>query len=91
MNEFLLGAVAMGFLTVAFYFLRFWQRTRDTLFLLFSISFFVQAVSNTVFALIADPTEGRAVFYLPRLVAYALILAAIAGKNLRPGTVKGDR
>jgi Trk-type K+ transport system membrane component len=63
----------------ALFFLRFWQRTKD---LLFSASFFILARSDTFFALeAASPAESRPLFYLPRFVAYALILAAIAVKN----------
>lgn len=66
----------------ALFFLRFWQRTKDLLFLLFSASFFILARSDTFFALeAASPAESRPLFYLPRFVAYALILAAIAVKN----------
>ena len=83
MNQLLGGAVVMAFVVVALYFWRFWRQTRDTLFLLFSISFLVQGLSHTALALSPDPTEGRPAFYVPRLVAYVLIVAGIVSKNLR--------
>jgi len=83
-NEFLLGAVSMGFVVVAIFFARFWQRTRDALFLLFAVSFAVQGLGHMMFAVEADPAESRPLFYLPRLLAYCLLLAGIAFKNRGP-------
>ena len=86
MTDFLAGACAMAFVVAALFFLRFWQRTRDLLFLLFSVAFIVLACSDTFLALAAaSPAESRPIFYLPRLVAYLLILAAIALKNRKRG------
>jgi hypothetical protein len=84
MRGFLFGTNTMGFIVVAVYFLRFWTRTRDLLFLLFSLSFGVQAVAEVAFAFAAVPNESRPEFYWPRMVAYTLILAGIAHKNLKP-------
>jgi len=84
MNEFLMGAVVMGFVVAALFFFRFWRKTGDVLFLLFCVSFLVQAAARMTFALVANPTEQRPVFYLPRLFAYLLILGGITSKNLKP-------
>ena len=89
MNQFLLGANAMGFMLVSAYFFRFWQRTRDALFVWFSLSFAVQAVAQGTFAAFAaSANESRPAFYLPRLLAYCLILIAIVAKN-RSSTQNG--
>jgi hypothetical protein len=86
MNEFLRGAEAMGFVVVALHFLRFWRASRgDVLFLLFAIAFLLEASSHAALAIHGDPLEQRPVFYLPRLAAYLLIIAAIVSKNLRRG------
>ena len=37
--DFLSGAVALGFFVCGLYFLRFWRRTRDQLFLAFALAF----------------------------------------------------
>ena len=37
--DFLSGAISMGFLVAAVFFLRFWRDTRDELFLAFALSF----------------------------------------------------
>jgi uncharacterized membrane protein HdeD (DUF308 family) len=81
MNLFLLGTVAMGFLVAGLFFLRFWRETRDRLFLAFAISFFTEAINRAALALSSKPNEGAPFFYLVRLLAYLLILVAIADKN----------
>ncbi len=83
MNQFLQGAVVMAFLVVVLFFARFFRQTRDPLFLFFCLSFAVQGASEAALAVMANPTEGRPVFYLPRLAAYLLIALAIVSKNLR--------
>ena len=87
MNPILRGALVMGFVVVALFFLQSWHRTRQRLFLLFAIGFLIEAAARTALALDDDPLERRLVFYLPRLVAYLLIIAGIVSQNLprRPG------
>lgn len=84
MTEFLRGAESMGFLVVALYFLRFWRRSHDVLFLLFAIGFVLEAGSHAALAINADPLESRPVFYLPRLAAYLVIIAGVVSKNVGP-------
>ena len=91
MNLFLLGAVAMGFLVAGLFFLRFWRETRDRLFLAFAASFFIEAVNRAALALSSKPNEGAPFFYLVRLIAYLLILVAIADKNRSLRTAAGTR
>lgn len=80
-NAFLLGAVAMGSLAAALFFLRFWRLTRDRFFLLFSIAFAIDAADRAALASIAFSSEHEPLFYLIRLLVYALILVAIIDKN----------
>lgn len=81
------GAVSMASLIAALFFLRFWTRTRDSFYLLFSIAFAIDAVSR--FVLVASPVADKPAepfYYLPRLVMFALIIAAVIQKNRpRPG------
>ena len=79
--DFLSGAVAFGFLACALFFVRFWKRTRDALFLAFSLAFALLGVGQTVVALTRIPTEEKGALYLFRLVAFLLILVAIYRKN----------
>ncbi len=85
-NDALIGATAMAALTAALIFLRFWRRSRDPLFLLFSIAFGIDAVMRFMLALTPESTEDQPLYYLPRLVAFALIIVAIAYKNTRRST-----
>ncbi|MBI3964715.1 MAG: hypothetical protein HY329_03685 [Chloroflexi bacterium] len=84
MSVFMLGAIAMGSLSAALFFLRFWTQTKDRLFLMFAIAFGLEALNRTALALSPDPSEGAPLLYVVRLLAYALILAAIVDKNVRP-------
>ncbi|WP_155264307.1 DUF5985 family protein [Sphingomonas segetis] len=79
--DFLSGAVALGFLVCGLFFLRFWKRTREQLFLAFSLAFALLGAAQTVLALASIPTEERGSLYLIRLAAFTLILVAIYRKN----------
>jgi hypothetical protein len=80
------GALAMGFLTAGLFFLKFWRRTRDGLFLAFSAAFGLMAVGNALPVLLGTPHEERSGIYLFRLAAFVLIIVAVLVKNLRRGT-----
>ena len=79
--DFLSGAVALGFLVCSLFFLKFWKRTRDELFLAFAMAFTLLGIGQTVLALANIPTEEKGSLYLIRLVAFLLILFAIYRKN----------
>lgn len=83
-DAFMLGGVAMACLCASLFFLRFWKDTRDQLFLMFSISFFIEAINRTWLAFNRDTTEGDPTLYLVRLLAYGMILAGIIAKNMGP-------
>ena len=80
---FLAGAVTMGYLVAALFFLRFWTRSRDTLFLAFAGAFALLAVNQALVVLSGTPREEQGWIYLIRLLGYLLIIAAIVRKNLR--------
>ena len=79
--DFLSGAVALGFFVCALFFLRFWRRTRDTLFLAFALAFVLMGLGQSILALTNIPTEERGSIYLLRLAAFAVIIFAIVRKN----------
>jgi hypothetical protein len=79
--DFLSGAVALGFGVCVLIFLRFWQRTREELFLAFALAFLLLGIGQTVLALANIPTEERGSIYLLRLAAFLLILVSIYRKN----------
>jgi hypothetical protein len=80
---FLSGAAVMGFWFAGLFFLRFWQKTRDELFLAFTLAFWLIGLGQALLAFSHVPVEERSWLYLLRLLAYTLILAAIWRKNLR--------
>ena len=80
--QFLAGAVTMGYLVAALFFLRFWRRAQDRLFLAFAGAFCMLALNQAVVALAEIPHEALSWIYLIRLLAYGLIIAAIVHKNL---------
>jgi hypothetical protein len=77
----LAGAIAALSLIAALFFLRFWRRTGDRLFLLFATAFAIDGVSRLVVAAIHLPDEFEPYSYVPRLVTFALIIAAVGLKN----------
>jgi hypothetical protein len=79
--DFLSGVVALGFAACALFFLRFWRRTREELFLAFAVAFLLLGAGQTILALASIPTEERGSIYLLRLIAFLLILLAIYRKN----------
>jgi len=79
--DFLSGALALGFGVCALFFLRFWRRTREELFLAFAFAFLLLGIGQTVLDLANIPTEERGSLYLFRLLAFLLILVAIYRKN----------
>ena len=81
--DFLSGSVTFGFLLAALFFLRFWRRTRDGLFLAFATAFLLLGMGQGLLALANIPVEERSWIYLFRLVAFGLILVAIVRKNRR--------
>jgi hypothetical protein len=88
MNSIMLGAVAMASSVAALFFLRFWRQTRDTLFLLFSIAFAVDAVTRLALGLGNVPDEDEPLFYIARFVTFGLIIIAIINKNRGKGTFR---
>ena len=78
---FFAGAISMGFIVAAVFFLRFWRRTRDVLFLVFSAAFALIAANHAIVALSGTPREEQSPLFLLRLAAFVLIIAAIVWKN----------
>jgi hypothetical protein len=79
--DFLSGAVSFGFFVCALFFMRFWRRTKDGLFMAFALAFSLLGLGQAILALANIPTEERGSIYLIRLAAFALILIAVVRKN----------
>lgn len=79
--DFLSGAITLGFLLAGLFFLRFWRRTNDRLFLAFATAFALLGIGQAVQALANITQEEMSYLFLLRLAAFTIILAAIAWKN----------
>ena len=79
--EFLSGAVTMGFFVAGLFFLRFWRRSRDGLFIAFALAFWLLGLTQALLSLANIPAEETSWLFLLRLSAFVLILAAIWWKN----------
>lgn len=78
---FISGMVAAGFLVAGLFFIRFWRRTHDGLFMSFALAFWLLGLGQALVALTDIPVEERSWIYLLRLAAFSLILLAIFRKN----------
>lgn len=81
--DFFSGAIAMGFVVAGFFFLRFWKRTHESLFLAFATAFWLLGLGQAVLTFTDIPVEERSWLYLLRLAAFSLILVSIWRKNRR--------
>jgi hypothetical protein len=88
MTDLITGAICMGSLVIALFFMRFWRDSGDRFFLYFAASFFIEGLHRLYSALHDAGAEDSPLHYLIRLLAYGLILWAILEKNLPRG---GDR
>ena len=86
MIEFLSGAVTLSFVVAALYFLRFWRRTADRLFLSFALAFMLLALNQVAVAMFEASDERSGYSYVLRVLGFILILYAIVEKNVRSRT-----
>jgi hypothetical protein len=82
MMGFLSGAVTMGYVIAAVFFLRFWRRTADRFFCAFAVAFVLLALNQALAQWLGAADERVGYTYLLRVLAFLLILAAIVDKNL---------
>lgn len=75
------GAIVMACAVVGLHFLRFWKSSRDTFFLYFAIAFWLQGAQWLYTGYVGSTSEYGPIPYIARLLAYALIVAAIVQKN----------
>ena len=83
MIEFLAGAVTMGYLVAAGFFLRFWRKTRDRLFAAFGAAFVLFALNQFLAAALVVVVEPSSLIYGLRVLGFVLIIAAIVDKNFQ--------
>lgn len=73
----------MGLLVAAGCFFRFWRESRDRLFGFFAGAFLLLALNRVLLVALNEQRENSLLPYGVRLLAFLLILAAIADKNWR--------
>lgn len=80
----LLSGTLMGLSLVAsLLFFRALRRTKDKLFAYFGLAFFVFAMERFLLGLTERPNVDDPVAYIPRILAFSLILYAIVDRNRR--------
>lgn len=79
--QFLSGAVTLAYLVASIFFLRFWTRTNDRLFLSFAAAFALLALNQVLLSALGTADE-RNYAYILRVLGFILILIAIVDKNL---------
>ena len=79
---FIYGMITTGYLIAGFFFLKFWARSRDPLFGIFAVAFWILAASQMLLAAFDLPREEQGWVYLLRFAAFALIVVAIVQKNM---------
>lgn len=85
MIEYLSGAVTLGYVVAMLFFLRFWKRTADRLFLAFGVAFALLALNQALAQWLGAADERVGYTYLLRVLGFVLILAAIVDKNVSQG------
>lgn len=78
---FIQGAVAMGCVVAGVFFLRFWQQSRDRLFVYFAAAFWMLALSYVLLGFLLFASEWRVSVFVVRLLGFCLILRGIFEKN----------
>ncbi|MFT3686754.1 MAG: DUF5985 family protein [Phycisphaerales bacterium] len=78
------GILTLGGAVIGLYFLRFWHRARDGLFLYFCVGFWLLAL-NWLLGAFVRADESQSWHYVVRLAAFGVILVGIWRKNQRAG------
>ncbi len=75
------GMITAGELIAGLFFLKFWSRSGDSLFICFAIAFWLLALNQFLLASGGVPREEKSWIYLLRLASFVLIAVAIVRKN----------
>lgn len=75
----------MSCIVTGIFFIRFWKKSYDRLFLIFSGAFFMLALERLVLGIIGTKHEPTPEIYYIRLSAFLLMLIAIIDKNRSTG------
>jgi hypothetical protein len=81
MYLFLSGALMIAFFVAGAFFWRFWRRTGDRFFVIFSAAWLLLGIERLVLGIMNQPEQLNPGIYFIRLAAFLLIIAAIIDKN----------
>lgn len=81
MMVFFHGMVTMGFIIAGLFFLRFWRRTKEGLFVVFALAFWLLALNQIFIAAGGSENPLLSWEFLPSLGAFGLLILAILIKN----------
>lgn len=82
------GLLTAGYAIAGLFFLRFWTRTRDSLFGVFALAFWLMALNQALPIVMGIPREEQSPAYLLRLLAFLLIIGAVLRKNIGGGSAE---
>lgn len=85
LEQFLSGAIVMGFAVACLLFLNYFRKTRKSLFLIFAASFALLSINYFLLAITQIPNEERSFLYVIRLLAFSLIIFAIVRSSKKEG------
>lgn len=81
LTTYLSGAVTLAYFLAGVFFLRFWKKTRDRLFLHFAFAFWLFMLNQIVSSLLGADDERSGYAYILRVLGFTLIIFAIVDKN----------
>ncbi len=80
MNDFMHGALTMASFAVGMFFLRYWRTTKDRLFLMFGVAFWLLGLNWALVSMGAALAPNAHVF---RFLAFVVIAYTVLDKNRR--------
>jgi hypothetical protein len=83
MNNFLGGAVAMAAAVCALHFFKAYRQTRERLFKLFALAFFLFVIERIALQATGTTGDKMPVIYCLRLLSFLAIAAGVVEKNLQ--------
>jgi hypothetical protein len=78
---FVSGLITAGYLVSGLFFIRFWARSREPIFLAFAAAFVLLAANQGLLIVAGIEVEDQTWLYLLRLAAFVLIMWGIWQKN----------
>jgi hypothetical protein len=83
---FIAGMLVMATFAIGLHFLKFWRLSKDRFFIWFALAFWVFGLGWLIRAFYPGVAEHGHWAYVPRLVAFLMIIVAILDKNRRTAT-----